>query len=145
MTVRMLRATLAVLLLVSVVQTVLPTRTAAASLPMPPRPGEPAPWIEAAYRAAQSNSAASDEERILAAIRAYFNLMAESHILGEALDLGTVIDRSSEAGESLYRYELGRLQYRLTMRKYYRIGIRDCQYDPGLTASRSPETPRGPE
>jgi hypothetical protein len=97
---------------------------------MPPRPGKPAPWIEAAYRAAQSNSAASDEERIMAAIRAYFNLMAESHILGEALDLGIVIDRSSEAGESLYRYELGLLQYRLTMRKYYRIVIRDCQYDP---------------
>jgi hypothetical protein len=81
--------------------------------PPPLHPGLPAPELEAAYRASQADPNLSDEEKIKAAIQAYFDLKARSRVLGESLDLGFVIDRSTEAGTDLYNYELGLLQYRL--------------------------------
>jgi hypothetical protein len=81
----------------------------------PSRPGDPAPELEAPYRTAQSQADSTDVDRIKVAIQVYFDLKAQSLVRGRALDPGFVIDRSSGAGEDLYNYELGLLQYCLTL------------------------------
>lgn len=103
---------------------------AAVVQPEPPRPGEPAPSIQAAYEAAQSRTTDPDEIRIKVAIQSYFDLKAQSLVLGKALDLGIVIDRSVEAGENFYRYELGLLEYSLTLWEYDRVAFSACEYEP---------------
>jgi hypothetical protein len=82
--------------------------------PPPFVPGTPAPEIEAVYLAGQADPAASDEQRIQAAVQTYFDLKAGSLVAGQALDLGIVIDRSTQDGSYLYNYEVGLLQYYLT-------------------------------
>jgi len=98
--------------------------------PHPPHPGRPAPELEAAYRAVQSNGGIGDEEKVKDAIQTYLGLKAQSLVLGEALDLGIVIDQSVESGRNLCSYELGLLEYRLFCWKKGAIVHIACTYDP---------------
>jgi len=73
--------------------------------------GEPAPTIEATYDTAQADPDLTDDAQVRAAVDAYFTLKYESMVQRRALDPGFVIDRTTRAGQDLYNYELGRLQY----------------------------------
>lgn len=81
--------------------------------PEPAATGAPAPTIEAACRAAQSDPTLTDEARVRSAVDTYFTLKYESLVRGQALDLAIVVDESTKAGKTLADYELGRLQYSL--------------------------------
>lgn len=85
----------------------------AAPQPSPAVPGVPAPAIEATYRAAQADPSLSDEAKVKAAVDAYFTLKYEGIVRSEALDLGFVVDLSSESGRAVHDYELGRLRFML--------------------------------
>ncbi len=105
-------------------------QVAAGAGPQPPplHPGLPAPELETAYQASQADPNLSDEEKIKAAIQTYFDLKARSLVLGESLDLGFVIDRSTEAGTDLYNYELGLLQCNLAGWRYGGTPSTECVY-----------------
>jgi hypothetical protein len=105
-----------------------PVTAAAGPQPPPLHPGLPAPELEAAYQASQADPNLSDEEKIKVAIQTYFDLKAQSLVLGESLDLGFVIDRSTEAGTDLYNYELGLLQYNLAGWRYGGTPSTECVY-----------------
>jgi len=102
--------------------------------PSASRPGDPAPELEALYRAGQSQAGSTEADRINVTIQIYFNLKAQSLVRGKALDLGFVIDRSSKAGEGFYNYELGLLQYCLTLWEYDTLAFRSCEYFPTVEA-----------
>jgi hypothetical protein len=112
----------------------LPVRGAELFQPAPSRPGDPAPESEALYRAGQSQAGSTDVDRIKAAIQVYFDLKAQSLVRGRALDPGFVIDRSSKTGEDLYNYELGLLQYCLTLWEYDRLAFIRWEYTPTFEA-----------
>jgi len=114
----------------------IPVPVRGAELPQPAssRPGDPAPELEALYRAAQSQAGSTDADRIKVAIQVYFDLKAQSLVRGRALDPGFVIDRSFGAGEDLYNYELGLLQYCLTLWEYDRLAFSRCEYTPTFEA-----------
>jgi hypothetical protein len=96
--------------------------------PPPLHPGLPAPELETAYQASQADPNLSDDEKIKAAIQTYFDLKARSVALGDSLDLGFVIDHSTEAGTDLYNYELGLLQYNLAAWRYNKDDHTGCEY-----------------
>lgn len=82
--------------------------------PDPPFPPAETPAaILAQYDSSQSDASSEEETRVRAAVDLYFTLILMSMAEGKALDFGFLVDQSTSSGQTLYRYEIGRLEFSL--------------------------------
>ncbi|MHB1131980.1 MAG: amidase domain-containing protein [Chloroflexota bacterium] len=131
----MLRKLILVVVLLSMVFVpLLPTGRSLATTqtrqPKPAAAGESAPEIQAAYEAAQRDTLLSEQDRVRSAVDTYFHLKYASMVKGISLDLGIVVDASTERGQLLHDYELGRLQYSLHFWRDHKHVTRAYDYRP---------------
>lgn len=93
-----------------------------------------APDIAAKYSEAQSSLTLCDDEKIAATIESYLAAKARGYSLGQPVDFEFLTDRTTEAGQSLYEYELGRETYTLLCWRYTGMMCTGCEYTSSLLA-----------